>query len=230
MNPVLVLTHNNLALTMKAASSVMSQWISRPTLYIIDNGSTDGTQDCIFGPGTSLLAHFETNEGVSHGWNHGLSFLFDSLECDHVLVANNDVILPAWYYAQLLEYDKPFISGVSVDKMDQIQSPAPMGPLHPHPDFSGFLIKKEVWDIVGKFDESMKHYASDNDFHVRAHKAGIPLWKANIPFYHERSSTIKMATPEERAEIESQANRDRSRFFEKWGCTPWGAGYDALFQ
>lgn len=229
MNPVLMLTHNNLALTMRAAASAMRQTIST-ALYIVDNGSTDGTTECLFTGNSFMLTKFSENRGVSHGWNIGLEALFSSSHHAHVLVINSDVVLPVWFYEQLLTYNQPFVSGVSVDKMEQIEQPAPMGPLHPHPDFSAFLIKREVWDSVGSFDESMKHYASDNDYHVRAQRAGIKLWKANIPFFHERSSTINLATPEERLEITEQANRDRGRFFEKWGCMPWGDGYDALFK
>jgi len=228
MNPVLMLTRNNLALTMRAAKSVMRQPYSM--LYVIDNGSTDGTAEAKFTGRSMLLTYFEYNAGVSHGWNVGLNALFaDSQKVDHVLVINNDVILPPWFYSQLLTYDKPFVSGVSVDKMEQIAEPAPMGELHPHPDFSAFLLRREVWEKVGPFDETMKHYASDNDWHVRAHKAGVPLWKANVPFYHERSSTMLKATPAEAEEIQQQANRDRAVFQQKWGCMPWGEGYDALF-
>jgi GT2 family glycosyltransferase len=199
-------------------------------MQVIDNGSTDETSAGWWSPsGCSPVVYLGVNCGVSFGWNFGLSGLFDSPHCGHVLVINNDVVLPPWFYRQLLEYDKPFISGVSVDKMEQIEKPAPFDSIHPHPDFSAFLIKREVWEKVGPFDERMKHYASDNDFHVRAHKAGIPLWKANVPFYHERSSTLNRATPEERQEIETQANKDREVFKSKWGVLPWGEGYDALF-
>ena len=228
MNPVLMLTRNNLALTMRAAASVVRQSVNTQ-LYIVDNGSTDGTKECWFTGRAVLLQSFPDNLGVSKGWNYGLTRLFQEMEQEHVLVLNNDVVLPPWFYEQLLAYKAPFVSGVSVDKMEQIEQLAPMGLLHPHPDFSAFLIRREVWDTVGQFDESMKHYASDNDFHVRAQRVGVTLWKANVPFYHERSSTINLATPEERAEIQAQANKDRQRFFEKWGCMPWGEGYDALF-
>ena len=228
MNPVLMLTRNNLALTMRAAASVMRQ--TRAMLYVVDNGSTDRTQEAFFTNRSLLLAKFDHNAGVSKGWNTGLKVLFEHLNYPHVLVINNDVILPPWFYVQLLAYDKPFVSGVSVDKMEQIEQPAPMGDLQPHPDFSAFLLRREVWEKVGPFDESMKHYASDNDWHVQAHRAGVTLWKANVPFYHERSSTINLASEQERQEIQDQANKDRAVFARKWGVMPWGQGYDALFQ
>ncbi len=228
MNPVLMLTRNNLALTMRAAASVMRQ--SVPTMLdIFDNGSTDGTRECLFTRGTRIF-WMDGNRGVSVGWNAGLRVLFDNAKSPHVLVINNDVVLPVWFYEQLLAYDKPFVSGVSVDKMEQIAKPAPMGPLSMHPDFSAFLIRREVWERVGPFDEAMKHYAGDLDFHIRAHRKGIHLHGSNVPFYHERSSTLKLASPEERAEIEIQANKDRAALREKWGCEAWSDGYDSMFR
>src|SRR5256885_9654733 len=213
-----MLTRNNLELTKRAIESVRSQDVSTYPVFV-DNGSSDGTKEWIAAQGCPWF-DFAINEGVSHGWNVGLQGFADD-RVRHILVINNDVVLPSWFYRQLLAYDKPFISGVSVDNMEQIKKPAPFGSIHPHPDFSAFLIKREVWDKVGPFDESMKHYASDNDFHVRAQRAGIPLWKANVPFYHERSSTLRTATAEERQEIETQANKDRAVFQAKWGCQPW---------
>ena len=76
----------------------------------------------------------------------------------------------------------------------------------------------------------MKFYAQDNDYHVRAHRAGVELLRADVPFYHERSSTINNATPEERAEIQRQANADREVFKSLYGCMPWEPAYAALFE
>lgn len=239
MNPVLMLTHNAKAMTQRALISIMGQDVRDLHLLIIDNGSSDGTREWVMEIIGISKSFFPGNMGVSFGWNDGLGRLFGTdhlyqyagkINAEHVLVVNNDVILPPWFYSELLSYDLPFVSGNSVDKMEQISTKPERGPLVPHPDFSAFLIRREAWEKVGSFDENMKHYASDNDWHVRAHRAGVKLWKANLPFYHERSSTLRLASPEERAEIEEQANRDRAVFQSKYGCMPWGPGYDELFK
>jgi len=76
----------------------------------------------------------------------------------------------------------------------------------------------------------MKLYASDCDFHIRAHRMGIPLYKAAVPFYHERSSTLRLAPPEEAAEIQAQANRDREVFRSIYNCLPGTKEYEELFK
>jgi GT2 family glycosyltransferase len=162
-----------------------------------------------------LICQFTDNHGVSTGWNLGLTLLL--AEAEHCLVIGNDVILPHWFYRELLSYEAPFVTGVAVDKMDAIKEPAKRMPLQPCPDFSAFLIRREAWEKIGRFDEGMKFYASDVDYHVRGAKLGIPMMKANVPYFHLGSSTLKNAPVEERAEIEHQADLDRAFFETKWG-------------
>jgi GT2 family glycosyltransferase len=227
INPVLILTHNNLGLTKKCVASVRAQDV--PTsLFIFDNGSKDGTTDWVVEQGDAGMLHPE-NVGVSAGWNVGLDFMFED-GATYVLVLNNDVVLPPTFYSSLLSYDEPFMSGVSVDNMNAISCPSRWEKPAPCPDFSAFLIRRDCWEAVGPFDENMKHYASDNDYHVRAHRAGISLLNAGVPFYHERSSTLKNADPEERAKIAAQADADRQVFKEKYGCFPWEPAYGELFK
>lgn len=236
MNAVLTLTRNNLALTKRTIASILSQDI--PTIMCaIDNGSTDGSREWL-DEDDYLLGASSVNEGVSSGWNRGLGNIFSAALAghhnmpveEHVLVIGNDTVLPPWFYRELLSYDQPFVTGIAVDSMDVIKSLPAKCPLDPHPDFSAFLIRRDCWEKVGPFDERMKLYASDCDFHVRAHRLGIPLSKANLPFYHERSSTLNLASPEERAVIESQANADREVFRSLYGCLPGTAEYENLFR
>lgn len=234
MNPVLILAHNCLEQTKRAVTSVRSQSVATD-LHIIDNGSTDGTYDWLRlmdreSGYRSLITRFPDNRGVSAGWNWGLRYAFLKDDTDHVLVLNNDVDIPPWFYDYLLGYDLPFVTGVAVDSMSAINFPALPMPPQPYPDFSAFLIRRDAWLKIGPFNESMKLYASDCDYHVRGHHLGIPMMKANVPFYHESSSTLKLATPEARMEIEQQANKDREVFRSIYGCLPGTREYGELFR
>lgn len=227
MNPVLILTHNCLEMTKTAVESVFGQDIETE-LCVVDNGSSDGTPQWFASVPYYFMHRNDGNEGVSAGWNYGLNYLFQS--ADHVLVINNDVVLPPWFYTELLSYDAPFVTGVSVDKMEQIATRPIRQPLVGHPDFSAFLIHRNAWEHVGEFDESMRMYASDCDYHVRAYQKGMQLYAANVPFYHERSSTLRLSTPEERAKIESQAGKDREAFLRKWGFAVGSPEYCKVFE
>src|ERR1700680_4305873 len=216
MNPVLILTRNCLELTKKCVESVRGQDI--PTdILVWDNDSSDGTHNWLDDFQIKSHLSFE-NKGVSRGWNRSLDYWFNTRNAEHVLVLNNDALIPSWFYRHLLSYAFPIVTGVSVNQMSQIDQEPSMGLTpSPHPDFSAFLIRRECWEKVGPFDENMKHYASDMDYHVRGHRAGIKMMNSGVPFYHERSSTIKNASPEDRQEIETQANKDRAAFRAKWG-------------
>ncbi len=204
MNPVLILTHNCLELTKKCVESVRTQDAPDVMLRILDNGSTDGTIPWfreLWDSGYKEWSYFnfESNKGVSYGWNRGLREFLDNYDADHVLVINNDTILPPWCYSSLLSYDVPFITGVSVNDLRLLDDP----PRVRHtptagPDFSCFLIRRDAWEKIGPFDESMVHYCGDLDYDVRAHRAGLKLLNSHVPFYHERSSTLKLASPRDR--------------------------------
>lgn len=240
MNPVLILTRNNLELTKRCVESVRRQDIPT-TINIIDNGSIDGTVDWL--KSTDYASHegnydsacvaFTANRGVSHGWNVGLSIAFDKTAfepAEYVLVINNDTVLPPWFYRELLGHEVPFVTGLAQSEMAEIAAPKTPAPLDPHPDFSAFLMRREAWETVGPFDERMKLYASDCDWHVRAHRKGITLWKASTSYYHERSSTMRLASEADRQEIQKQANEDRAFFRSLYGRIPGDPNYDELFR
>ena len=228
MNPVLILTRNNLELTKRCVASVEAQDI--PTqVCIVDNGSTDGSTEWARKNGY-LWSCYNHNAGVSKAWNIGLQLLLEDSRRPHVLVLNNDTVLPPWFYRELLAYDVPFVTGLAQSDMAEIAEPKAPAALDPHPDFSAFLIRREAWEAVGPFDEGMKLYASDCDWHVRAHRKGISLWKSSTSYYHIRSSTIRLASDEERQKIQTQANEDRAKFRQLYGRVPGDPTYDELFK
>jgi len=229
VNPVLMLTRNNLELTKRAVESVFAQRLRGVSLWVHDNGSTDGTVEWLQESGINTY-FAKTNEGVSGPWNRGLRFFFENCRTpyEHVLVLNNDLVLPDYAYAELLSYDVDFVTGVAVDHPVGPEIPERM-PLTPNPDFSCFLCHRFAWNRIGPFNERMMLYSSDQDYHVRGHRLGIGMWKANCPYFHMRSSTLNNASPQEQAVIRAQADADRATFKAIYGCDAGGPAYEKLF-
>jgi GT2 family glycosyltransferase len=228
MNPVLILTRNNLDLTKRCVESVRNQDI--PTrVYIGDNGSTDETKEWLMTWPEHTWWSWDENIGVSSGWNIGLGCLFEHPEVNSVLVVGNDTSLPPFFYRELLSYPQPFVTGFAVESFDDLREPTERRTEN-HPDFSAFLMRRTFWEKVGPFDESMVMYAQDCCMHVRGHRAGMEMVKVPVPFYHERSSTLRLAPPEEKYQIQEQANRDRATFRAKYGCIPGEPAYEDLFK
>src|SRR5271166_935549 len=234
MNPVLMLVHNNLEGTKRAVESVLSQDIDNIRLIVMDNDSPQEIRSWLLANDIAC-PHYTPQLGVTRAWNIGLEACFDFFNCEHCLVVNNDVELPIWFYSALLTVrDDIFIpglvSGVSVNTPVTLSKAPKLSPLSSHPDFSAFLIRRFLWHHLNGFDERMIYYASDCAFHVEAHRKGYNLVNSGYPFYHERSSTMKTASDEERQAIETQAESDRATFRTLYGCIPGEPEkYDSLF-
>lgn len=243
MNPVIMLCHNALELTKKAVESVLQQDI-RANLICVDNASTDGTAEWLeeklvlrraWGGSISAISVWKTQRSVALAWNIQLDRIFRDgrpfiTASDYALVVNNDVVLRSDTYRELLADGGPFVTGVGVGDMKQIEGPFIKSP-SPHPDFSCFLIRREVWEKVGPFDENFKGaYCEDLDYHVRMQMAGIRAVNIAMPFYHHVSGTLKNASPEEAQRIQDQANKNREYFKQKWGVAVGSPEYYAKFE
>jgi len=228
VNLVLLLVRDNFEMNKRCIDSIFAQDV-HTLLVIIDNSERNDTTK--WATDNNIAAYlFRPQIGVSRGWNFGLSTLFKN-GAEHVLVPDSDTILPPWHYSELLSYDTPFITGISVDTMEEIQTKPERASPIPHPDYSSFLIRREAWEKIGPFDETLWAWAGDCDHHLRGHRLGIPMLKSpSCKFYHERSSTIRLAPPKERRIMELQADADRETFFEKYGAYPGTPEYAELFK
>jgi GT2 family glycosyltransferase len=232
MNPALILTHNNLDLTKQCVESLRKQDIP-VDVFVADNGSSDKTVEWTQQEQIPCLT-FLTNTGFSYGINMGLKWVFELTGADYCLVPGSDTILPTAYYSTLLELNLPVVSGVQeLDgrrvTMEDLEKPFSVQPLNSNPDFSCLLWRKETWEKLGGLDERMVNYASDNDLHLRAHRSGLVMTSARVPFFHYGSSTINNAPAREKREIEMQADADRLTFAEKWGFRIGSPQYHAQF-
>lgn len=227
MNPVLIATHNCLELTKRCVASVLSQDV--PTkVCIVDNGSSDGTPEWAKENGY-CWSSYNHNAGVTKAWNIGLELLLEDFRNPHVFVVNNDTVLPNWWCRRLLERPEAMASGISVGSMEEIAVEPGAKDHSCNFDFSGFLIRREAWERIGHFESSLVNYCQDLDYHLRAHRDGVYIVNSNIPFMHERSSTLRLASPKDRRLIELQADADRETFKTKWGFETWSPQYAAAF-
>jgi GT2 family glycosyltransferase len=229
MNPVLILTKNNLELTKRCVESVRAQDIP-VSIFVYDNESDDGTQQWLGEQDDICNQSSGIDLGVSAAWNFVLETLFSANWCaTHVLVLNNDTQISPWFYKSLLTHNVSFITGMSVQNDSWTRDRVPGTP-YEAPDFSAFLIRRECWEKVGPFNEEMVLYCQDCDYHIRAHRQGITLWNSGILFYHERSSTIKNADMFDRREMELRADQDRAVFKRIYGCEVGSPEYAELFK
>ena len=103
----------------------------------------------------------------------------------------------------------------------------------PHPSFSCFLIREQVWRRVGRFDERFWAWASDGDYHLRMDRLGIDAYALDIPFYHQVSGTLKQTLLEDRDfhnELCARSDLDRKEFERKWGCAIGSKQYYDMFR
>lgn len=251
MNFVVMPVHVGLSMTRAAVESVLAQDIP-VKMFVVANGVTDGTQAYLHSlpPKLVTVIHYQPQKGVSYAWNKALAYCFGT-GAEACLVVNNDIVLRKDSYRLLLEDGGEFVTCVGssdphcVDPVETNVISKPytkelptLVPVYavpdpdcrrPHPDMSCYLIRRTCWEKVGPFDEMMVSWASDGDYHLRMHKAGIHAYCLDLPFYHRASGTLKELPAPEQAVLLNQAQRDRETFEKKWGFRMGSLEYYEVF-
>ena len=209
---------NNIKYTRQAIESI--RFSPGDRLIVIDNGSTDGTENYVrFRDGLPLTyIRHERNTGVAASWNEGLRTAFD-LGFDLALVMNNDVVLAADTVPALIRWHQQtggIVSAQSVaalhavaiiDRREVYQQPC---------DYSCFLISKAIVEKVGWFDEAYyPAYFEDMDYECRAEIAGVQTGHAaDAVVCHYHSRTIHEG---HLPDHEKHFATNRTRFVARWG-------------
>ncbi len=230
---IILVARNNLHLTKKAVASALAQDTPCDVL-LIDNASSDGTAQWA---ATKHLCRISlaTQISLAECWNIGLQCAWLAGR-GHALVLNNDVEIRVDAYRLLLAHGGPFVTCVSVDTRERMGTENDRGAAdfvpREHPDFSSFLIRKEVTERVGWFDEDcFPAYTEDSRYHVSMWRHGIRAVCIDVPFLHHGASTLKYCDPAEASKIRRGADRNREKFKQMYGCYPGEQpGYGALFS
>ncbi len=196
---VVIPTWNGKAMLRECLNALRAQTFRDFTVYVVDNGSTDGTREMLVSdfPEARLVA-LQTNLGFTGAVNAGIRAGKEPL----VALLNNDVLAkPAWL-AELAgraqEHSDESIWAcvtVWVHRPDLIESagialfrdgtPAVLRRTDPLPSLPGTVVRvpgasggaalyrRAVFERIGLFDERFFCYGEDTDLALRAHLAGF---------------------------------------------------------
>jgi GT2 family glycosyltransferase len=127
---ILILTYNGKELLKDSISSYLANDYGSFEVVVIDNGSSDGTQEYVLSnfPGVHFIRS-ETNLFYSGGFNLGLKYAFEENKADYVLITNNDVLadkhlITALVEAAMEDEKRGFVIGkvYYYDKPDTLQT------------------------------------------------------------------------------------------------------------
>jgi GT2 family glycosyltransferase len=236
LTSIVILGWNQAEYTKLCVESVQ-RYTSEPyELILVDNGSKDDSAAFMQSvAGAKVIINGE-NRGFAGGNNQGIR----AAAGRWIVLLNNDTIVTKGWLSRLISHAEkdPKVGMVSpmsnyVATADQRVSPdytletlqkfaALYARKHPgqqsrHEFLSGFcwLVKREVFAQVGVLDEEFAIGGfEDNDFCMRAHRAGWALVVARDTFIHHFGSKSFEGNNLDRSHIQNENGR---RFAEKWG-------------
>jgi len=203
---IIILTWNQWDMTLECLTSILQVTYPNYKVVVVDNGSTDGTVESIkkHFPQVEVIVN-SSNLGFAAGSNVGIKYALDK-KADYVLLLNNDtlvapdcidnlvvqaytlpdagILTPKIVYAgknaqiwsagsrcHPLTLDAMSVSQCRSHKLQDCEPR-----LVDYIFGTAMLIRREVVERIGLFDESFFMYYEDMDFCLRARAAGYKLY------------------------------------------------------
>ena len=241
---LVILTYNNLNYTRQCLESIYAK-TAYPNfeVIIVDNASTDGTQDYLINfsashPNCRILLNPE-NRGFSAGNNQGVA----ASDGEYLVFLNNDVVVtPGWLSRLLAHLRDPAVGAVGpvtnfagnesritveysdiqyLDDFARRYCAAHAGQAFEIRMLALFCLatRKSTLEDVGPLDEQFGvGMYEDDDFSLRMRQKGYRILCAEDVYIHHWGSASFSQLEEERFQRLHQENR--RKFEEKWG-TEW---------
>ncbi|MFD3261312.1 glycosyltransferase family 2 protein [Paenibacillus lentus] len=240
LTSIIIPTHNGLHLLTSCIESIHRHTEVPYEIIVVDNGSTDGTQEYCIQADLTLVA-LPRNEGFPAACNRGLAIASG----EQLLLLNNDVLVtPRWlsnmlralYSADEVGIVGPLTNYASGRQQKDIEWGTleefmQIAERHNQADSEKwqevqrlvglcFLFKRRLWEIIGPLDErySPGHY-EDDDYCYRARQHAFRLLiSGDTLVYHAGSASFAAENP---GGWNSLIERNRRQFIDKWGIDPW---------
>lgn len=208
---------DQLELTKKAIKSLIQNTTRQYELVIVDNNSSDGTQEWIKEQGFDII-EFKENTSLTEALNAGIHFFIDKDNEDisyDVAWIHNDMEFHNGWLTGLVNYleEHPKCGRVSSHNMrDPLAGERPGNELP-------FLIRGHVFKTIGMFDEKYIGIGGREDWDLN-NRIVRDNWTVMIT-PDSRVMHTGMATRRLR-DTDSEANHNAAVYHSKWGT------YDAL--
>lgn len=193
-------------------------------IIVVNNGSTDGTQEYLDSQPNVRAIHLDSNAGVGPAWNIGIR----ESKGDYVCVINNDIVVtPGWLEALLWPFEHEPLVWCTGPIFTRLEKPprfddlarrvAASEPLLVSGGIIGFcfMLSREAIEHLGEFDERFETaWFEDTDYYMRLLHAGHPPALAtNCLIHHYETRTAR----KELTDTVSIIQRNAKRFVTKWG-------------
>ncbi len=179
---VIIPTYNGESFIGEALQSVFNQTRQVDEIIVVDDGSGDSTMEIVKRyPGKIRLIENEHKGNPAFGRNIGLEIA----NGDFVAFLDQDDLWPAnkieIQLANLLQKPAAKVDFGKIITLHQQQEKTLLSNFYDEMGdyflLSGGLFRKEAFDIVGKFDETLTYHSSDFDWIARAIENGIAFSK-----------------------------------------------------
>ena len=193
---VIIPTFNRKKTLGRAIQSVMNQSLSPFEILIIDDGSNDGTKEWVKESPQDIKYIYQNNQGVSSARNKGIKYAYGDWIA---FLDSDDEWLPNKLYEQVKAIgSNPEIKFFHTNEI-WIRNGVRVNQMKKHKKYGGYifekcldicrvspssvLIKKEIFDDIGTFDESLR-VCEDYDLWLRI-TSKYPVVFLDIPLIYK---------------------------------------------
>lgn len=181
--------------------SLVATDYSNYRIIVVDNASLDGSSSLVTAlcPDAQLIQS-KSNRGWSGGNNLGIRSAIES-GAQYIVLSNNDIMVdPRWVSVAVdvaesdlqigvigfhvlepglgdLDRDAGFESAKATWEKTEISYPTYVGGM-------AMFVRAELFECIGCIDEGFFAYCEENDFQIRARKAGYKVVAINVPVWH----------------------------------------------